>query len=628
MQKNRLIYLLFAGIFLWCSQVIATPKDVAILGWGSLIPNPGDLGNYGQFKQGGPILPVAFTRVSQDGRMTLVVDPKSDSAGRKPTKNDYPGADVQTYYLPIKDNADLNFDEIIGILRKREGTKSDYIDYVNRISKKFRINQISPFTGEQLTVRGTYSVVNGQIDIDAGGSLRRELTPYLKGIITWMYQKDLKGVVWTGLQRNFAQKTEQPYSLANAKTYLSSLDPTQKEDARDYIQNAPVKTPHGDILLAYLQEQLRNVRDNNLNQVLIPDNQPVPYVDQSKFSEEDRDILAQAKKQGKVGNESYITKRFSDIHHAAQSRVILFIQDGGKEKVLKVYAEPQFDTHTPKDKEFIQKLNLWAQMAGLEIPNLIITDISLNIQIRERNRVKILPAAIQEKAIGKNFKDVIINDIEKMSNNMIRQMFVFIGKQYGALDKILTIHNRKLLYHNDDKADNYVYDIQTGKFNWIDIDNIAEFDLSGNGVHENSRGFSAPESWNAIVEIGFTRRPRLIYVDEPHSGWLYPAYKAMIKFGDLFNEISDETFRQLTRIINDPIQGQKNRVQLEKFIQELHRLYAIADGYLEGYLQSYPENHENIERFKLNSGFYKRYNTIPKLLEILHDGGRSVRYHQ
>ncbi|MDP3531965.1 MAG: hypothetical protein Q8S31_01585 [Alphaproteobacteria bacterium] len=267
MFTYRSIYIFCLGIALWCCQAIAAPAHVAVLGWGSLIWNPGGLNIYGQFVPGGPTLPVSFTRISQDGRLTLVVDPKSDSNQRKPSNVDYPGVDVQTHYLLIKDNNGLNFDEVIGVLRKREGTKSDYIDYVNRAARKFRINQISAFTGQQVTVKGTYSIdQNGQIDIDGGGVLRRELTPYLKSIIGWVHQMDLKGVVWTGIQRNFFAKTGQRYTLDNAKLYLKFLDPTQRAKALEYIQNAPVKTPHGNILLAYLKEIGGNLSPLNAGQ--------------------------------------------------------------------------------------------------------------------------------------------------------------------------------------------------------------------------------------------------------------------------------------------------------------------------------------------------------------------------
>ena len=48
---------------------------IAILGWGSLVWDPGSLSQLcGLFEQGGPTLRIEFSRVSEDGRLTLVID--------------------------------------------------------------------------------------------------------------------------------------------------------------------------------------------------------------------------------------------------------------------------------------------------------------------------------------------------------------------------------------------------------------------------------------------------------------------------------------------------------------------------------------------------------------------------
>jgi hypothetical protein len=51
---------------------------IAILGWGSLVWDPASLKEHlegdGEFIQGGPKLPIEFSRISKDGRLTLVID--------------------------------------------------------------------------------------------------------------------------------------------------------------------------------------------------------------------------------------------------------------------------------------------------------------------------------------------------------------------------------------------------------------------------------------------------------------------------------------------------------------------------------------------------------------------------
>src|SRR5690554_8147720 len=59
---------------------------IAILGWGSLIWQPKEL-NYNKefgWKNDGPYLPIEFARISNNGRLTLVITPN--------------GTEVQTLY--------------------------------------------------------------------------------------------------------------------------------------------------------------------------------------------------------------------------------------------------------------------------------------------------------------------------------------------------------------------------------------------------------------------------------------------------------------------------------------------------------------------------------------------------
>jgi 1-acyl-sn-glycerol-3-phosphate acyltransferase len=48
---------------------------IAVLGWGSLIWSPGNLKIDREWHEDGPFLPIEFARVSQDGRLTLVLFP-------------------------------------------------------------------------------------------------------------------------------------------------------------------------------------------------------------------------------------------------------------------------------------------------------------------------------------------------------------------------------------------------------------------------------------------------------------------------------------------------------------------------------------------------------------------------
>ncbi|MDP1724125.1 MAG: hypothetical protein Q8L85_05425 [Alphaproteobacteria bacterium] len=617
MFGHRSIYILFLGIILWCGQAIAAPAHVAVLGWGSLIGNPGDLGIYGQFVSGGPTLPVAFTRISQDGRLTLVVDPKSDSNQRKPSNVDYPGMDVQTQYLLIKDNNGLNFDKVIGELRKREGTKSDYIDYVNRAARKFRINQINAFTGEQVTVEGTYSIDrNGEIDIDGGGALRRELTPYLKGIIQWVHQMDFKGAVWTGLQRNFAAKSGSSYSLANAKIYLRSLDPTQRAKALEYIQNAPVKTPHGNILLAYLNEMDGNLvpSNDNLNIQVANDN-PRAY----RASPEILAILNEAKRLRKIGNAAYITNVIA--YGGAEAADVILIQDGAVGKVLKVFVNQSNlnDMQTDSDKAFIHRLNQMAKDRQVVIPKIIVAEDAF---IVSQNVIE-----IQEKAKGKLMKEVI-RDMGNMTDQEIKEMLTAIGEQYGALDKILTENNRSLIRHNDDKSDNLFYDKATQRISWIDIEGISKQDKAGRGINQSRDEFSSPEFWNALKNLLEGGRPRNIKPDDYNDGkFWFTDYWPSEYAENFYEDFSPAKINQLKGILSgqdwDQYTSHEASSDIQKIISLAPRVHLIADSFLNGYLKIYPENSANIERYKSKDSFYNLFQAIPQLKALLQEYERA-----
>jgi hypothetical protein len=46
---------------------------IAFVGWGSLIWNPGKLPLATNWTEVGPILPIEFSRISKDGRLTLAL---------------------------------------------------------------------------------------------------------------------------------------------------------------------------------------------------------------------------------------------------------------------------------------------------------------------------------------------------------------------------------------------------------------------------------------------------------------------------------------------------------------------------------------------------------------------------
>ena len=168
---------------------------IGILGWGSLIWDPRELPREGVWQEQGPTLPIEFSRVSRDGRLTLVIDPEH-------------GQVAPTLFV-LSPRADL--DDAIADLRAREGTNSDNIGFLNleRNSHHSRVPQIVP-------------------------NLR-----------TWTREHNFGGLVWTDLAPNFQSEFGRAFAIDFAEQYLRGLPQGVAGQARRYIVNAPavIETP-------------------------------------------------------------------------------------------------------------------------------------------------------------------------------------------------------------------------------------------------------------------------------------------------------------------------------------------------------------------------------------------------
>lgn len=167
---------------------------MAIIGWGSLIWNSGELQLASQWLRNGPILPIEFSRVSGDGRLTLVIDELN-------------GAEVITRYAVSRQS---DFGSAIHDLMRREGTtKREFIGSVRSAS------------------------TDG--DPESIGSR----------IALWCSEAKLDGAIWTALPANFAERRNTKFTVAAAMDYLCGLTGETRQKAIEYIVRAPeeVVTP-------------------------------------------------------------------------------------------------------------------------------------------------------------------------------------------------------------------------------------------------------------------------------------------------------------------------------------------------------------------------------------------------
>jgi len=170
---------------------------IALLAWGSLIYDRGNLALAEDWKLGGPELPIEFSRISKTGDrmgcLTLVIDEAN-------------GAVVPTRFAL---SARSVLADAIMDLQTRERTHKKWIGFLD-------------FTNELLSLRAF------------------QLHPIAcERIRLWAKQRKFDAAIWTALPSNFQDKTGQPFSVHAGMDYLENLYYTTRAKALDYIRQAP-----------------------------------------------------------------------------------------------------------------------------------------------------------------------------------------------------------------------------------------------------------------------------------------------------------------------------------------------------------------------------------------------------
>lgn len=172
---------------------------IAIIGWGSLIWDPRELPREGQWLRGGPALPIEFSRVSKDARLTLVLDEGE-------------GAEIVTRFAHSPRTL---IEDAINDLAVREGSPKKKIGYVD---------------------------ITGNRSSAATDANQTQICTIVRA---WAEKEKLTGAVWTALRPNFIQGTGKRFTVENAIAYLRALPASARAVALHYIQSAPeeVVTP-------------------------------------------------------------------------------------------------------------------------------------------------------------------------------------------------------------------------------------------------------------------------------------------------------------------------------------------------------------------------------------------------
>ena len=167
---------------------------IGCLAWGSLVWDPRTLPRAGAFRTDGPQLPIEFSRVALDGRVTLVIDPTA--------------REVQTRWVPL---AVQSLDEAVAELGVREKIPSEsWPRWVGR-------------------------VVGHDRSLDQGDTDRA----VRRVIAGWLENQELDAVVWTALpSRGPDGETDRPH-FDRLLDHLRSLDGEARARAEEYIRRTP-----------------------------------------------------------------------------------------------------------------------------------------------------------------------------------------------------------------------------------------------------------------------------------------------------------------------------------------------------------------------------------------------------
>ena len=146
----------------------ANKRLLSHFGFGSLIWNPKGL-SIGKFMENGPTLPIEFSRISRDNRLTLVIDPVNGT--------------MNNVYFAISKHH--NIDKVLKEFQKREHIKDELLNV-----------QI-----------GVWDIKNGLFNFGAS-KFPKEVFDQIR---QWAEENGIDAVVFSALARKFKQKLDIPF---------------------------------------------------------------------------------------------------------------------------------------------------------------------------------------------------------------------------------------------------------------------------------------------------------------------------------------------------------------------------------------------------------------------------------
>lgn len=183
------------------------------MGWGSLVWDPRELPIQREWFRDGPFVRVEFVRKSDDGRITIVLEPTAP-----PVRSLWAVMDLTDIAAARE------------ALRKRESAVK--MDAIGCWLKK---------------------------DSDTAPTCH-DLPESILDVSEWACSRGVEGVVWTALRSKFNKETKLPPTEDKVVGYLKSLKGTLRDTAERYVRSAPrqIDTPYRRRIEAELQWTYRS----------------------------------------------------------------------------------------------------------------------------------------------------------------------------------------------------------------------------------------------------------------------------------------------------------------------------------------------------------------------------------
>ncbi|MFO0691055.1 MAG: hypothetical protein U0900_20325 [Myxococcota bacterium] len=195
---------------------------IGCIAWGSLLWDPRTLPLAAPFVHDGPMLPIEFSRVALDGRVTLVIDPEATP--------------VRTFWAPLVVDS---LEQGVGELARREGIAAERVaDWIGVEGR--------PGFGASSSV-GAGAGATGSLASTAAPVSAGQATPATRAAIAaWLVGRPLDAVLWTALPARGADGRFARPDCAELLAQLEGLSGPARARAEQYIRRAPamLRTPN------------------------------------------------------------------------------------------------------------------------------------------------------------------------------------------------------------------------------------------------------------------------------------------------------------------------------------------------------------------------------------------------